>query len=186
MQKYLFHYIIIGILCLLTGTSANAQKKNTLAIGLNFSYFSGWEKIPLNFFNPEIIYLRQLNNNKQYLISFDTFYGWFPQRQNVMVGSVLDRLIFSLKANYLLTKNKTSFGIGPSIRYRKEMKVVSITPRYVGVDPNEFHTDIGINASVLHNFTINKNTSLLMKLNYSIHNKGQNPISVGVFYGLDW
>ncbi len=190
MHKYLFHYIIIGILCLFTGTSANAQKKNTLAIGFNFTYFSGYEKIPLNFFNPEIIYLRQLNKNKQYLISFDSHYGWGPQRQNAIVGSVLDRLNFSLKANYLLTKNNTSVGIGPSIRYGKEEKVISISPgypiSYIDISSNEFHTEIGINASLLHNFTINNKSTFLMKLSYSLYNIGQNPLSLGVFYGLGW
>ncbi len=190
MRKYLFYYIIMGFLFLLTGTSAHAQKKNTLAIGLNATHFSGWEKRPLNFFNPEIIYLKQLNKGKQYLISFDTFYGLHPLRQKIIIGDVLDRLIFSLKANYLLTKNNTSVGVGPSIRYRKEEKVTGIAPQpcieCIGVDSDKFQTDIGINASVLHNFTINKNASLLMKLNYSVHNKGQNPLSLGVFYGLGW
>ncbi len=190
MRKYLFQTLIITLLFLFTSISSNAQKRNTLAFGLNITNFSDWKEKPLNLFNPEIIYLRQTNKEKQYSISFDVFYGEFPKLQKAEIGSITYRLNFSLKANYLLTKNNTSIGIGPSLRYRNEMKILyfypPVNPFESVHDPNRSHYDIGINASLLHNFIINKNANILMKLSYSLHNKGRNPLSFGIFYGWDW
>lgn len=167
-----------------------AQKKNTLAFGLNVTNFRDWKKRPLNLFNPEIMFIKDTKKSKNILFSFDAFYGEFPRKQKSEVGSIIDRLNFNLKANYLFTKGNSFVGIGPSFRMRNEKKILyfypPVNPFEAVIDPDKAHFDFGINANFLHTIPLNLKSKLFFKLSYSLHNKGKNPISLGFFYGRSW
>lgn len=167
-----------------------AQKKNTLAIGFNLTSFSDWKKRPINLFNPELSFIKELSTNKNLILSLDVFYGEFPRNQKSEIGSIIDRLNFNFKTNYLISKNNTSFGFGSSFRYRNEKKILyfypPVNPYEAVIDPNKSHFDIGLNSCVIQNISISKKSGILMKLSYSIHTRGENPLTFGIFYGRNW
>lgn len=171
-------------------TTVMAQNRDTFAIGFNLTNFSDWKKRPINLFNPELLFIKELSQNKNLLFSLDVFYGEFPRYQKSEVGSIVDRLNFNLKTNYLISKNNTSFGFGPSFRYRNEKKILyfypPVNPFEAVIDPNKSHFDIGVNASIIQTISISKKSSILMKLSYSLHTKGKNPLNLGIFYGRNW
>jgi hypothetical protein len=163
-------------------------QKTSFFFGNNATYFSDWKKKPLTFFNPEIIFQKYFDKNF-IAISVDGFYGT-PNNQKMVVGDVIDRLIFTLKCNYSFKFNNTSIGAGPSCRHRTERKILyfypPINPFEMVTDPDRTHFDVGINGSLQQLFNIGKKTSLSIKLSYSIFNEGENPLSFGVFYGWKW
>lgn len=186
MKKILFFTIVI-IVVFTPNTKLMAQKKNTFAVGLNLTNFSDWKKRPINLFNPELFFVKEFSQNKKLLFSLDAFYGDFPRNQISEVGSIIDRLNFTIKTNYLISKNNTSFGFGPSFRYRNEKRILyfypPVNPFEVVIDPNKSHFDIGLNGCIIQNISISKKSDILMKLSYSQHTKGINPLNLGIFYG---
>ncbi|MCF8342950.1 MAG: hypothetical protein K9I82_18385 [Chitinophagaceae bacterium] len=163
-----------------------AQKKNIYAIGLNFTYFPDWKKRPINLFNPELSFIREISPNKSGLISLDVFYGEFPRNQKTQIGSIIDRLNFNLKADYLISKNNTSLAFGSSFRYRNEKKILyfypPLNPYEAVIDPNKSHFDFGFNSCIIQNISISKKSVIFIKLIYSLHTKGENPLTFGIFY----
>ncbi len=162
-----------------------AQYINTLALGFNVTHFGDWDKQPLNFFNPEIIYLRETKNNMGYSISTDGFYSEYHTRGKVQVGDIVDRLIFSAKGNYLFKVRNAFFGIGTNVRYRSEKTLISLGGFDGLVKRNAFF-DFGVNANLQQQLIATKGNKIFMKLNYSLYNKGRNPLSLGIFYGWNW
>jgi len=165
------------------------KAKNTLALGFNITHFSDWDKQPFNFFNPEIIYLSESKNNKGYSISIDGFYDEYPRGQKAEVGDIVDRLIFSAKGNYLYKVKNTFLGIGANVRYRTETKILyfypPVNPFERVIKRNAFF-DFGINANLQQQLIATKSNKIFIKLNYSLYNKGRNPLSLGIFYGWNW
>lgn len=188
MKKIVLFTVISLYLSLILNKELIAQKQNTLAIGSNMAYFSDWKKS--EFFNPEIFFLKEFTSTKNVLVSFDVFYGEMPGSQKSVVGSVFDRLNFNLKSNYVISKKNSSVGIGPSFRFRNEKKILyfypPVNPFEAVIDPNKSHFDIGINACVIQKVVLSKKTGLLMKLSYSFHFNGVNPINLGIYYGWNW
>ncbi len=185
-SKFIFLYIFLFV----STTTVLAQKRNTFAIGFNLTHFSDWNKRPINLFNPELFLLKEYSENKNLLFSFDVFYGEFPRNQKSKIGSIMQRLNFNLKTNYLLTFKTTMVGIGPSIRLRKEDKILyfypPINPFEAVSDPNKYHFDFGLNASAVRNIRFSKRGGVIMKLSYSLYSKGRNPLNLGFFYGWKW
>ena len=188
MKKH-FLFSIIFTLLFLNTFSSFGQSKNTLALGFNITHFRDWAKKPFNFFNPEIIYLRETKNNKGYSISVDGFYSEYPTRGMAQVGDVVDRLIFSAKGNYLYKVKNAYFGVGTNVRYRREIEFLyyypPVNPFEGRVKTNAF-LDFGINASLQQQLIATKGNKIFIKLNYSLYNKGRNPLSLGLFYGWNW
>ncbi len=189
MKKHYLFKIIFTLLFLNTFLLFG-QNKNTLVIGFNITHFSDWHKKPLNFFNPEIIYLREIKNNKLYSISMDGLYSEYPPRgQKAEVGDIIDRLIFSVKGNYLYKVKSAIFGIGTNVRYRSERKLIyfypPVTPFEGRVKRNAFF-DFGVNANLQQQLIATKSNKIFIKLNYSLYNKGKSPLSLGIFYPWNW
>ena len=101
-------------------------------------------------------------------------------------GSVFQRLIFSYDIGIEQIINHFSFGIGPSLRYRNEKKVVYLpqsNPFDFLIDPNKSHIDFGGFTNLKYEIPITKKSFFNVKLTYRIYNKGVNPILLGLFYG---
>ena len=188
MKKHYLFSIIFTLLFLNTFSSFG-QSKNTLALGFNITHFSDWDKQPLNFFNPEIIYLKEIKNNKGYSISIDGFYNAYSVRGRLgKDGDIIDRLIFSVKGNYLYKVNNTIVGMGTNVRYRSEKKFYfypGAAPFDAAIERNGF-LDFGLNANLQQQLIATKGNKIFIKLNYSLYNKGRNPLSLGLFYGWNW
>lgn len=173
------HYIfkIIFTLLFLNTFYLMGQSKNTLALGFNITHFSDWDKRPFNFFNPEIIYLREPKNNKGYSISIDGFYSQYPRGQKAEVGDIFDRLIFSAKGNYLYKVKNTIVGIETNVRYRSEKEWIYFYPPVNsfegGIKRNAFF-NFGANANLQQQLIASKRNKIFIKLNYSLYNKGRN------------
>jgi len=187
MKKHFFFSIIFTLLFLNTFPSFG-QSKNTLALGFNITHFSDWDKQPFNFFNPEIIYLKERKNNSIYSISIDGFYNAYSIRGRLgKAGDIIDRLIFSVKGNYLYKMNNTIVGMGTNVRYRSEMKFLGFYPGgFDGAVKRNGFLDFGVNASLQQQLIATKGNKIFIKLNYSLYNKGRNPLSLGIFYGWNW
>lgn len=187
MKKNTFLKLLF-ILSLLLHNVAFAQQATTFAFGPNLTNFADWQKKPVNFFNPEIFLITEFSKYKNLLFTFDVFYGEFPQNQKAQVGSVISRLNFSLKANYLITSKKSAFGIGPTLRNRNDKTILAlfppINPTQGLIDTESSIYDLGLNGSFLQTIRLRKKSNLIIKLNYTIFNKGANPLSCGFFYGL--
>ena len=178
MRKANFTFSI----CLITTLQMFAQN-SSLSFGNNATYFSDWDKRPINLFNPEIIYSKNVRKNF-ILVSVDGFYGKFPAKQVSETEDIYDRLIFTLKGNYALRSKNLLLGLGPALRYRNEKRIFDFPPGYDFAGKlNKEYFDIGLNSSVLYIFNTGKN-SISLKLSYSAFNKGRNPLSLGIFY--DW
>jgi hypothetical protein len=189
MKKHI-QYLLLILAISIVYKSVEAQKGKTFAIGVNLTNFSDWEKRPINFFNPEIIFIQELSESKKILFAFDVFYGEFPRTQKTQVGSVIDRLNFNFKTNYLISNKNSSVGIGPAFRFRNEKRILyfypPINPFEAVIDPKKSHFDIGLNANFVQNIKITSKSKLLIKIGYTLHNKGNNPLNCGFFYGWSW
>ena len=168
--------------CLISTLQIFAQS-SSLSLGNNVTYYSDWEKRPINFFNPEIVFSRKVQSN-YILVSVDGFYGKIPTKQASETGDVYDRLIFTLKGNYALKSKNLLFGLGPAIRYRNEKGVIDSPFDFAG-KLNKETFDMGLNSSMLYIFNTVKN-SISLKLSYSAFNRGKNPLSLGMFYDWRW
>jgi len=189
-MKKILTFTVVIFFVFTPNTKLLAQTKSTFAIGFNLTNFSDWKKRPLNLFNPELFFIKEISPNKSLSFSLDVFYGEFPRNQKSEIGSIIDRLNFNLKTNYLISKNNTSFGFGSSFRYRNEKKILyfypPVNPFESVIDPNKSHFDIGLNSFLIQNISISKKSGILMKLSYSLHIKGENPLTLGIFYGRNW
>lgn len=189
-MKLFFRFVILALLSFISVISFAQQ--NTLAFGLNITHFNDWKKGQFfNFFNPEVGFSKQLNEKFNISTSLDVFYGEAPKLKEVKVGTVTSRLIFS--NNYLLEYKSNGFfgGIGPTIRFRNERKIKYFYPqpdRYFEIvfEPNPLSFDFGGGVKTGYNFSITKRSLLSLKLTYRFYNKGGNPVSLGVSYGLTW
>jgi hypothetical protein len=101
-------------------------------------------------------------------------------------GSVFQRLIFSYDIGFEQVLKNFSIGIGPSLRFRNEKKIVYLPQPYPFdflIDPNKSHFDFGAFVNAKYEIPLNKKSFFDVKIAYRIYNKGVNPISLGLFYG---
>lgn len=182
---------LLLLFALFANTDATAQKQNTILFGFNTSFFSDWKKVSVNIFNPQVGYSRRIHDKYALTYMLNVFYGENLSRQNMRPGAVIYRLHFSndFRLDYSLVKNAT-VSIGPSLRYRNEKKIVYFYPQpnpfeFV-IDRRKSHFDLGGVINTGYNFNLNKRSLVNIQVAYRFYNRGANPISIGVFYGLGW
>lgn len=171
-------------------STTNAQR-SVLRIGFNVTHFGDWNnKIFLNFFNPELDFTRSLNDKFRFSTALNVFYGEGGQLVEPVNGKVISRLIFS--NDYKLEYIHKGFitGVGPSLRYRNEKRVLYRYPQpnpfEIVIDPKKSHIDFGGVVSSGYGLNITGKSTLAVKLTYRFYNAGVNPVSVGIFYGRGW
>ena len=163
-----------------------AQQKS-LTFGFNVTYFSDWKKKQfLNFFNPEIGFSKQLNENYWLSTHLNVFYGQGSFANGPQEGQVIYRLIFSNDYQIEYLRKGFFAAIGPTIRYRNEREIVSDYPYEIDTDPNRSHFDIGGAISSGYKLKLAKKTSFDFKITYRFYNNGVNPVCLGVFFGRTW
>lgn len=185
MRKIILCNFVLIFFCI-PFKSAYAQKENKILFGFNITHFGDWKNKPLNFFNPEIIYSKSLSKRHNIQMVLNGLYSQATSKDIQTTGSVFQRLIFSYDIGFEQKFKNFSLGIGPSLRYRNEKKVVYLpqsNPFDFLIDPNKSHFDIGGFANLKYEIVMNKKSFFNVKLTYRIYNKGVNPISLGLFYG---
>ncbi len=189
MKKF-YYSLSMFILFFYFSLSLAGQQKNSLTIGLNTSYFKDWKKLAFNIFNPEVSCSRLLSDKQSFTYTLNVFYGENLSKENMKEDAVIYRIIFSndFTFNYLI--NDFFVSAGPTIRYRNEKKILYFYPQpnpfeFV-IEPKKSHLDIGAAIKTGYNLNITKKTFLTLKLSYRLYNKGVNPVSLGVSYGLSW
>lgn len=175
--------IIFYSLCF--SCTTNAQATNKLSLGLNITHFKDWKNKPLNVFNPEIAFAKSLQKEQYLNFSFNIFNSQSSSK-DLKVGSIFQRLIFSIDITYEKKISNFSLGVGPSFRYRNEKKILyfypTTNPFEFVIDPKKGHFDFGGSAFSSYTMPINTKSSIFLKLAYRIYSNGQNPISFGIFY----
>jgi hypothetical protein len=156
-----------------------------LAIGLNITNFSDWKNQPINFFNPEIRYIKGLNSNSSIDIGLNGFYNQASSKDFMNPGDVFQRLIFTTDITFRKYYNHFSLVIGPSFRYRNEKIRASCTscqPWEYRIEPKKGFFDFGGVAGLNYELFIKEKSFFEIRMAYRLYNKGVNPISLGFFY----
>ena len=179
--------VIVGLFISLLIVSINlySQSHDKISFGLNITHFKDWKNKPINFFNPEIRYLKPLNPNNAIDIGINSFYAQAESQDFLNPGDVFQRLIFSIDVGFKQYFNHFSANIGPSLRYRNEKIRVSCTscPLWeFRIEPKKGFVDFGGVAGLNYELFIKEKSSFEIRMTYRLYNKGVNPISLGLFY----
>jgi hypothetical protein len=176
---------IFTILSLLFYQTLYSQKADKISFGLNVTHFRDWKNKPFNFFNPEISYSKAISKNQFIYTGINGFYGEASSEDIKVTGDIFQRLIFTTDVGFEQSFNNFSAGIGPSVRYRNEKKVIYLpqsNPFDFLIDRKKGYFDFGGFANVKYEMPLNKKALFDIRLSYRIYSKGVNPISIGLFY----
>ncbi len=177
---------ILFTLFLLLSKFTFAQQ-NSFTFGLNATYFSDWkEDEPLNFFNPEIGFSKQLNKNYWVSTHLNVFYGESSLPNGPQEGLVIYRLIFSNDYQIEYLRKGGFVAIGPTISYRNEKTLLSDYDFELDIDPDRAHFDIGGIVSSGYKLGLGQRSSLDFKLTYRFYSGGVDPVSFGLFFRRAW
>lgn len=186
-MKIYFRFLILTFFILIPFFSI-CQRRHEIKIGLNAFYFNDWNRLTINIFNPELSYSSRLSDKYGFTYSLNFLYGENFAKE-MKEGDIIYRLLVSNDITFDYLINNFSFSAGPSIRYRKERKILYFYPQ---PNPFEFvidgksHFDFGAALKSGYNINLTKKSIVVLKLSYRLYNKGVNPVSFGVSYGLAW
>jgi hypothetical protein len=176
---------VLMTVCILISQFSYSQKSHILSFGLNATHISDWVHKPLYFFNPEIRYTKILPHNNAIDIGINAFYGTPKPEDLQKIGDKFSRLIFSIDVGFKKYFNHFSAVIGPSLRYRNEVRAASCPSCDNGdilIDSKRGFVDFGGMIGVNYEIPINGKSSIGVRTAYRAYNKGASPISLGLFY----
>ena len=173
------------LLYIAISTNLYSQRQDKISFGINIIHFNDWEHKPLNFFNPEIKYLKSINPNSAINFGINAVYAQSASKDFQNPGDVFQRLILSADFAYKKYFNHFSGNIGPSVRYRNEKiraSCSSCPPWEFRIQPKKGFIDIGAAAGLNYEFLIKEKASFEITMAYRLYSKGVNPVSLGLFY----
>lgn len=182
MKRYSRGILLVLLFCLSIFTSA---QQNTLTFGLNVTHFNDWKNRSINFFNPEIRYIKALNPGSSIDIGLNVFHNQAAYQDFRNPGDVFQRLIFTTDVEFKKHYNQFSAVIGPTFRYRNEKIRATCTSCPLSefrTAPKEGFFDFGGVTGLNYEFILKEKSAFELRMTYRLYNKGVNPVSLGFFY----